>query len=71
MEDKRIPAIQEKLEQAVSKLQDLHIQATAGNISNFYEAITNLQVVYNTLTIMRNECRKTDGGENGREADIK
>lgn len=75
MEDKRISGAQEKLEDAMSKIQDLHIQATAGNITRILESINDLQIVYNTLTILQEEQKKAavkdDGGENGRETNTK
>lgn len=61
-EDMRIPTMQEKLERVMSKIQDLHIQATAGNVENVYDAIQNLQIVYNTLEIMRREQENKDDG---------
>lgn len=75
MEDKRISGAQEKLEDAMSKIQDLHIQATVGNITRILESINDLQIVYNTLTILQEEQKKAavkdDGGENGRETNTK
>jgi len=74
--DKRIPKMQETLEEAMLKIQNLYIQATGGNIVNVYETIVKLQIVYNTLKNMQEEQQETemggndDGNGNERKVDI-
>lgn len=60
--DARITKMQEMLEDVSTKIQGLHITATAGNVNAISGAITTLQILYNTLAVMQNE---TGGGENG------
>lgn len=71
--DKRIPKMQEMLENVMSKIQSLHVQSTAGNVAALYEIIVNLQVVYNTLNIIQREQPEDDpqkeAEEDEREAD--
>lgn len=70
--DKRIPKMQEMLENVMSKVQSLHVQSTAGNVAALYEIIVNLQVVYNTLNVIQKEQPEDDSQEDEedeREAD--
>lgn len=54
--------MQETLEEAMLKIQNLYIQATGGNIVNVYETIVKLQIVYNTLKNMQEEQQETEMG---------
>lgn len=71
--DKRIPKMQEMLENVMSNVQSLHVQSTAGNVEALYEIIVNLQVVYNTLDVIQKEQPEDDpqkeDEEDEREAD--
>ena len=71
--NKRIPKMQEMLENVMSKVQSLHVQSTAGNVSALYEIIVNLQIVYNTLNVIQKEQPEDDPQkeeeEDEREAD--
>lgn len=73
--DKRIPKMQEMLENVMSNVQSLHVQSTAGNVAALYEIIVNLQVVYNTLNVIQKEQQEDDpqkeAEEDEREADPK
>ena len=62
--DKRIPKMQEMLEEVLTKIQNLYIQSTGGNVVNLYEAIVKLQIVYNTLGNMKEE-QETGVGDDG------
>jgi hypothetical protein len=64
MVDKRIPKMQEMLEDVLMKIQNLYIQATGGNVVNLYESIIKLQTVYNTLSNIK-EQQETGAGDNG------
>lgn len=66
--DKRIPKMQEMLEEVLTKIQNLYIQSTGGNVVNLYEAIVKLQIVYNTLGNMKEEQEAGVGDDgNGNE----
>lgn len=65
MEDKRIPKMQEMLEDVLMKIQNLYIQATGGNVVNLYESIIKLQTVYNTLSNMLKEQQETGVNDDG------
>lgn len=65
--DKRIPKMQEMLENVMSKVQNLNVQSTAGNVAALYDIIVNLQVVYNTLNVIQKE--QTEDEEDERETD--
>lgn len=71
--DIRIPKMQEMLENVMSKVQNLNVQSTAGNVAALYDIIVNLQIVYNTLNVIKKEQPEDDPQkeeeEDEREAD--
>ena len=56
--ENKIEELQNRLSTAHQCIQDLIIQATAGNTSNVLSAINNIQYVFNELNIIKNNLKK-------------
>lgn len=62
--ENQIQAMQEFLNGAYTALQEVTIQATHTNVTNMINALNNIKVVYNTLSMMAKETRsKADNNE--------
>lgn len=67
MNSKHIETLQNRLNVAHQCIQNLIIQATAGNSSNILSAINNIQNVFNELGIIKDELEKQEKKEGQKE----
>jgi hypothetical protein len=61
--EKRIERMQSCLSSAHKAIQDLVLQATAGNASNVVSSLNNIQFVFNELQAIKNELKDKDQKE--------
>lgn len=61
--DKRVQKMIELLKEASGKIQMLEIQATAVNVTSLHGAMTNIQIVVNTLDSIQHENEEKEEGD--------
>ena len=61
--DKRVQKMIELLKEASGKIQMLEIQATAVNVTSLHDAMTNIQIVVNTLDSIQHENEEKEEGD--------
>lgn len=64
MDDLTLKKMQEVLNEASQKIQNIEMQATSKNVSSVYEALFRIQLVYNTISVEIEERGKKDGTDN-------
>lgn len=61
--DKRVQKMIELLKEAAGGIQMLEIQATAMNVESLHGALTNIQIVVNTLDSIQHENEEKEEGD--------